>query len=187
MRSHFGFKQRGELLADRDRAFLMERAMIAETVQVKLERLRLHEPSLRHVVDDQRGEVGLAGDRAHHGEFGEGEARDVIRVRMRIAHAVEHRLVRGSGDRRGAAELQGFLRHRSPACPALSGHDKGLADPVEAAAQGPTGTNNDRHRRHHRPGNSRQPRQSDRGGRCRAGRRLARPRRRAVRRLDRGP
>ena len=47
------------------------------------------------------------------------------------------------------------------------------------------GVRHDRHRRHHRPRNSRQPRQSDRRGRCHARRRLARPRRRALGRLDR--
>ena len=57
------------------------------------------------------------------------------------------------------------------------------ADPTPAKVA----TAHDRHRRHHRPRNPRQPRQSDRRGRCGAGGRLARPRRGALRRLDRRP
>ena len=94
----FRLEQRDKLLADRHRAIFVERAVIAEAVQIKLQRLGFHEPGLRHVVDNQRGEIRLPGDRAHHGEFREGEARHVIRIRMRIGHAVEHRLVGRGGN-----------------------------------------------------------------------------------------
>jgi hypothetical protein len=70
----------------------MECSVVAEAVEIKLQRFRLYEPGTRHVIDDQRREIGLAGNRAHHGEFREGKAGDVVRIRMRIAHAVEHRL-----------------------------------------------------------------------------------------------
>jgi hypothetical protein len=47
-------------LADGNRAVLMERAVIAERCEIELERLRLDEPAVRHVVDDEVRKVGLA-------------------------------------------------------------------------------------------------------------------------------
>ena len=109
MRSHFGFSSATSFLPMRDRAFLVEGAVIAEAVQIKLERFRFHQPSPRHVVDDQSGEIRLAGDRAHRGEFREGEAGDVVRVRMRIGHAVEHRLAGRGGDCAGRPSCSVFF------------------------------------------------------------------------------
>jgi hypothetical protein len=71
-----------ELRADRDRAGLVEGAVIAEAVEIELQRLRLDEPGPRHVVDDQGGEIGLPGHRAHDGEFGKGEAGKEIHPRI---------------------------------------------------------------------------------------------------------
>ncbi len=80
---------------------------------------------------------GCAGDRAQRGELRRGEARDVVRVRMRIGHAVELRLVGRSGQRHRAAKLARFFGHgphpalavrgmtrASPPCCCASRHDQ---------------------------------------------------------------
>ena len=69
-----------EILADPDRAILVKGPVIPEARQIELQRLRLEDPFVWRVVDDQMGEIGLAGDRADGREFRRGEARDVIRV-----------------------------------------------------------------------------------------------------------
>ena len=107
------FEHRDEFLADAHCAFFVEGAVIAEAVQIEFQRFRFHEPRPRHVIDDESGEVGLAGDRADRGEFREGKARDVVCVRMRVAHAIEHRLAGRGGNCRGAAELQRLFGHES--------------------------------------------------------------------------
>jgi hypothetical protein len=53
-----------ELLADRDRAILVEGAMIAEAGEIELQGFRLNQPLGRYVVDDQMGKIRLSGDRA---------------------------------------------------------------------------------------------------------------------------
>jgi hypothetical protein len=108
----FRLEQRHQFLADGDGAVLVEGAVVAEAVQIKLERLRLDKMSARHIVDHQMGEVGLTGDRTKTGEFRRGEARYVIRIRVRIGDAVEPGLVGRRGNRAGAAKLQWFSRHR---------------------------------------------------------------------------
>jgi hypothetical protein len=85
-------------LADRHRAVLVEGTVVAERGEVELERLRLHEPAVRHVVDDEVGKVGLAGDGAQARELGRREAGGVVRVGMRVRHPVEHGLVGAIGD-----------------------------------------------------------------------------------------
>ena len=95
-----------------DRAILMERAMVAEAVQVELQRLRFDEPGTRHVVDHQDREIRLAGDRAERGEFRRGEAREVIRVRMRVRHAVELRLLGRAREGAGWPSWRVGFRHR---------------------------------------------------------------------------
>src|SRR5262245_22645163 len=69
----------------------MEGTVIAERAEIELQGLRLDEPSLRNIVDDEMSEVGLTSHRAKRGEFWRGEARDVSRVGMRIGHTLEHR------------------------------------------------------------------------------------------------
>src|SRR6516164_1765351 len=76
--------QGGDGLGDPQGAVLMEGAMIAEAAEIELERLRFDEPLIRHIVDDQYAEIGLAGDRAERGEFRTGEAGEIIRARLRI-------------------------------------------------------------------------------------------------------
>src|SRR6185437_4975663 len=53
----------GNPLADHDRAILMEGAVIAETCDIKLQRLRFQQPLAGDVVDDEVRKIGLAGDR----------------------------------------------------------------------------------------------------------------------------
>src|SRR4051812_36974340 len=50
--------------ADHDRAILVERAVIAETRDIELQRFRLQQPAARYVVDHQMSEIRLSGDRA---------------------------------------------------------------------------------------------------------------------------
>ena len=83
----------------------MEGAVIAEAREIELQRFRLDEEAVRHIIDDQMREIRLAGDRAERGEFRRGEARHVMRVRVRVRHAVEQRLI-GRGGRRVVAELE---------------------------------------------------------------------------------
>ena len=112
-----------DALADRDRAVLVEGAVIAEAVEIKLQRLRLDEPAARHVVDHHDAEVGLAGDRADRGEFRKREPRDVIRVGLRIRHAVEHRLVGRGGQ--GARLSEQFRVRRTARHDAVSASKSG--------------------------------------------------------------
>ena len=90
-----------DALADRDRAVLVERAVIAEAGEIKLQRFGFQQPLLRHIVDHQMREIGLAGDRAERGEFGRCKSRHIIGVRVRIGNAVELRLSGEAGRRSG--------------------------------------------------------------------------------------
>src|SRR5262249_62425177 len=83
----------------------MEGAMIAEAIEVKLQRLRFHEPAARHVIDHERGEIRLTSNRRERGKFRKSEARDIIAVQMRIGHPIEHSLVWRCGYGHRAAEL----------------------------------------------------------------------------------
>jgi hypothetical protein len=89
----------------------VEGAVVAEAVHVELQGLGFDEPGTRHVIDHQNREVRLSGDRAERGEFRHGEAREVIRVRMRVRHPVELRGFRRIGEGAGMPELWGGFRH----------------------------------------------------------------------------
>src|SRR5215469_15650684 len=104
----FGLEQRDQPPADRNRAVLMEHAMIAEILEITLERFRFHPPAAGHIIDDKRREIRLAGNGADRGEFWKGEARDIIAVRMGIGHAVQHSVARRGRGADGAAELGRF-------------------------------------------------------------------------------
>ena len=104
----FRLEQRIEPLADPHRAVLVKGALVAEAGEIELERLRLDQPAARHVVDHQMGEIRLAGDRAKAGEFRRGEAGDIIRVAMRIGHAVELSLCGEAGGRAGVRAASVF-------------------------------------------------------------------------------
>ena len=71
----------------------MKSAVIAEAAQIELQRFRLDEPFGRRVIDDEMGEIGLAGHRAKRREFGRGEPHEIGFARMRIWHDVEFGLV----------------------------------------------------------------------------------------------
>ena len=117
--------QIGDALADGDRRVFVERPVVAEAREIKFQRLRLEQPTLRRIVDDEMGEVRLAGDRAEAGEFRRGETGGVERLGMRVRHALEQRFCRRYGDRRRLAELLrlGFrwLLHRHCACSTARG------------------------------------------------------------------
>src|SRR5262249_61039079 len=83
----------GQALADGHRAVFVEGAVVAEGVKIELERLGLHKPAVRYVVDDEMGKVGLASYRAQRGELRRREAGGIGRVRMWVGHAIKHRLV----------------------------------------------------------------------------------------------
>jgi hypothetical protein len=51
----------------------MEGAVVAETREIKFQRLRLDQPYGRHVVDHKMREIRLTGDRAKRGEFRRGK------------------------------------------------------------------------------------------------------------------
>ena len=59
-----------------------------------------------HVVDDEVREIGLPGDRAQRRELRRGEARQVQLARVRVRHALEHRLAGRRRMRRLRAELR---------------------------------------------------------------------------------
>src|ERR1700722_19471202 len=57
-------EQRRQFLRDRHRAGLVECAVVAKRGEVQLQGLALYNPVARDIVDDDVGEVRLAGDRA---------------------------------------------------------------------------------------------------------------------------
>ena len=73
-----GFEQLREPLADGHGTVLVEGAVVAEAVEVKLEAFRFHEPWAGNVVDDEDREIGLARDGTGGGEFRRRETGDVI-------------------------------------------------------------------------------------------------------------
>ena len=47
----------------------MKRLMVAEGVEIKLQRLAFHHPLIRHIVDHQMGEIRLRRYRTERGEL----------------------------------------------------------------------------------------------------------------------
>ena len=92
-------------------AILVEGAVIPEAVEVELERLRLDQPAVGNVVDDQDRKIRVAGDRTQAGELGRREPGHIIRVRMRVRHAVETGLLRRFGNNARLAELEWGIAH----------------------------------------------------------------------------
>src|SRR6202044_4285044 len=82
-----GLEQSDKVLADAHCAILMEGAVIAEAGEIKLQRLRFDNPSVRRIVDDQMRKIGLPCHRTHRRELGRGEAGDIIRIGVRIGDA----------------------------------------------------------------------------------------------------
>src|SRR5262249_13192852 len=133
------------------------------TAEIKLERLRFDKPLCRHVVDHEVSKIGLPSDGAKRREFRRREARNVIGVGVGIGNPVEDRRLRRSGEAARLTEVTkdfGYWLHRShlpgtgrrmrsdrrrPAmsvcgCPALTGNEKGVVDPVEARSCPPSPT-----------------------------------------------
>src|SRR5205823_13335244 len=110
----------------------MEGAVVAVAIEIELQRFRFHEPAFRDVIDDERGEIWLAGNRADGGKFRKSETRHIVRVRMWIAHALEHRIGRRCGYRHRTAELAWFGPHAT-----VLGR---FFAPVNLSLEMPTGT-----------------------------------------------
>jgi hypothetical protein len=79
---------------DRQRAVLVECAVIAKGLQVQLERLALDEPAARYLVQHEVCEIGLPGNRAQRREFRHGKAHETDLAWMRVRHALEQRFIR---------------------------------------------------------------------------------------------
>jgi hypothetical protein len=93
------------LLSDRQRAILVEGAMVAERAKIELQRFRFDEPGIRYVVDDDVSKVRLPGHRTDRGKFRSGKAHQIVYVGLRIGHALQHRVVRVVGQVDAAAKL----------------------------------------------------------------------------------
>ena len=67
---HFTRAARGNQIVENlvDDRFV-ESALIAKRPKIEFQRLQLDAEFVRHIVDFDRGEIGLAGARAHTGEF----------------------------------------------------------------------------------------------------------------------
>src|SRR6516162_3862025 len=89
--------------------------MIAEAVEIELERFGFDQIPRRQIVDHQMRKIWLTGDRAEGRELRGREPCNIVRAHMRVRHAVEDGPVRGTRDRGWAAQLQLFLRHWSVA------------------------------------------------------------------------
>jgi len=103
---------RGEFAVDRDAAgiaggdevfedavddFLVEAAGVAVGGEVELERLRLDAELGGDIADADRREIGLAGDRAHRGEFRAIELDPIIPLRVAVGKGLQRC---GEGGRR---------------------------------------------------------------------------------------
>ena len=62
----------------------VERALVAIRPEVKFQGFELDAEFIRHIVDSDRGEVGLTGSRADAGEFGTLHVNFIIPLRSRI-------------------------------------------------------------------------------------------------------
>jgi ribonuclease D len=80
-------------LGDHHRASLVKSAMVAEARQEQLQGLALDHPFAGDIVDDDMGEVRLAGHRAERGEFGRREAHDIVVALRGRRHAFQHRIL----------------------------------------------------------------------------------------------
>lgn len=86
--------------------------MVAETVEVELERFGLDQITCRQIIDDQMRKIGLTGNRAEGRKLRRSETRNIIRADVGVRNAVENRPVGGTGNGAWAAQLQLFFGHR---------------------------------------------------------------------------
>ena len=82
--------ERDEVLHDSVHAILVEIAVIAEREQIEFQALALHHALIRHVVDVDRGEIGLPRDRAEARELRAVELHEVIVFGMLVLEGLEH-------------------------------------------------------------------------------------------------
>jgi len=94
--------------ADANRAIFMECGVIAEAVEIKLQRFRLDEEQVWHVVDHKNREIRLSGHRAHERELREREARHIVGVRMGVRHAIEYGFFRRRWNLARLAKVDGL-------------------------------------------------------------------------------
>ena len=88
----------------------MEGRLVAEAVEIELQRLALDQLGARHVVDHEMGKVGLAGDRAQRGELGRGKADHVQAAGARIGDIVQYGRFGRGWQGAGLAQMQGLFR-----------------------------------------------------------------------------
>jgi predicted MFS family arabinose efflux permease len=128
----FRFDLGGQAFADRHRAVLVKRAVIAEACDIKLQRLRFQQPFPRHIVDHEMGEIRLSGNRADRGKFRHRKAHQIVGAGLRIGHAIDLRFLGRFRPWHRAAELQlrrfqrftGLPGHRDLRCRFLSQLDR---------------------------------------------------------------
>jgi hypothetical protein len=83
----------------------LEGTLIAVGLQIQFQRLGLDERFVRHVVQDEMREIGLARDRTERREFGRCEAYEIGCIGMRVGNGIQHRRIRLRRNGDGAAEL----------------------------------------------------------------------------------
>ena len=76
----------------------MKRCMIAKAGEKDFQGLAFHDQLVSHIVDDQMGKIGLAGDRAKTGKFRAGEADQVISADFRVGDNFQYRVFRRRRD-----------------------------------------------------------------------------------------
>lgn len=89
---HFqGIEDGHEIVQDRVDHGFVEDAFIAVRQEIELEAFHFHAALVGDVIDGDGGEVRLAGDGAHAGEFGEDEFHLVFPPRARVGEGVQNR------------------------------------------------------------------------------------------------
>ena len=84
----------------------MECAMVAKGMQVELQALALHQPLVRHIVNDDMCEIRLPGHRTDRGELWRCETNHVQRSGMARWHSFQHSRFRTFRRNRCRAKLR---------------------------------------------------------------------------------
>src|ERR1051326_3657940 len=112
-----GFQGGYEIVEDRVNNGLVEDPFIAIREKVELEAFHLDASLVGDISDGDGGEIGLAGDRAEAGEFGEGEFYFVVPAGSWVGKGVEDRArlpELGGGEEGFAAQVMVGARLVSP-------------------------------------------------------------------------
>ena len=88
-----GVHQPNEVFHDDVDTVFVKITVIAETEQIQFERLALHHLLVGQVADVNRGEVGLAGNRAQRGELRTVELHEIIVFGMFVVERFEYRRI----------------------------------------------------------------------------------------------